>query len=147
MLFTVAEGGGFLYGSDNIYGWCSQSIGEVAIALRDMTRGRSMEKEFALTPQGFLKMRLYLSLGRENPTAQPRAQDGDYPLHFIPGKSKLYIGLVSGDKLRSVQAIGKQDPYCEVYVSRTREPHSSDLVYTSKIHDNGGTLVWTSATL
>lgn len=76
----------------------------------------------------------------ENPTAQPRVQNGFYPLHFIAGKSKLYVGLISGDKLRSVQAIGKQDPYCEVYLSRSRHASSSDLIYTSKTHDNGGTV-------
>jgi hypothetical protein len=78
------------------------------------------------------------SLGAENPTSQPRVQNGFFPLHFIAGKSKLYVGLISGDKLRSVQAIGKQDPYCEVYLSRSRQFSSSDLIYTSKTHDNGG---------
>lgn len=38
-------------------------IGEVALALRDLSRGRTMEKEFALTPKGFLRVQLYLSMG------------------------------------------------------------------------------------
>lgn len=41
----------------------STVIGEIALAMRDLSRGRSMEKEFALTPMGFLKVLMYLSLG------------------------------------------------------------------------------------
>jgi hypothetical protein len=41
----------------------STVIGEIALAMRDLSRGRSMEKEFALTPKGFLKVLMYLSLG------------------------------------------------------------------------------------
>ncbi|KAG7399074.1 hypothetical protein PHYBOEH_009764 [Phytophthora boehmeriae] len=113
-------------------------IGEIALAMRDLSRGRSMEKEFALTPKGFLKVLMYLSLGHENPSQQPRVKFGEYPRHFIPGKSKLYIGLISGSKLRDIQSFGTQDPYCEVYLGRSRLPASKDLVYTSRTHDNGG---------
>lgn len=113
-------------------------IGEIALALRDLSRGRSMEKEFALTPQGFLKVLMYLSLGHENPTSQPRVKFGEYPQHFIPGKSKLYLGLISGSKLRDVQAFGTQDPYCEVYLGRDRMPSAKDVIYRTKTHDNGG---------
>ena len=41
----------------------STVIGEIALAMRDLSRGRSMEKEFALAPQGYLKVLMYLSLG------------------------------------------------------------------------------------
>ena len=40
----------------------STVIGEIALAMRDLSRGRSMEKEFALTPKGYLKVLMYLSL-------------------------------------------------------------------------------------
>lgn len=36
------------------------------LSLKDLSRGRSMEKEFALVPQGFLKVLLYLSIGHGN---------------------------------------------------------------------------------
>lgn len=65
-------------------------------------------------------------------------QFGEYPKHFIIGKTKLYLGLVSGEKLRDIQSFGTQDPYCEVYISKRRQPSSQDLVYKSKTHDNGG---------
>ncbi|KAL7682782.1 putative C2 domain-containing protein [Plasmopara halstedii] len=113
-------------------------IGEIALAMRDLSRGRSMEKEFALTPQGYLKVLMYLSLGHENPTSQPRVKFGEYPMHFIPGKSKLYLGLISGSKLRDIQAFGTQDPYCEAYLGRNRTPSAKDLIYRTKTHDNGG---------
>ncbi|RLN98152.1 hypothetical protein BBJ28_00002452 [Nothophytophthora sp. Chile5] len=73
-----------------------------------------------------------------NPSSQPRVQFGEYPQHFIPGKTKLYLGLVSGDKLRDIQSFGTQDPFCEVYLGRSRTPPAKDLVYRSKTHDNGG---------
>ncbi|CAI5717164.1 unnamed protein product [Peronospora destructor] len=113
-------------------------IGEIALAMRDLSRGRSMEKEFALTPQGYLKVLMYLSMGHENPTPQPRVKFGEYPQHFIPGKTKLYLGLISGSKLRNTQSFGTQDPMCEVYIGRNRTPCTKDLVYKTKTHDNGG---------
>lgn len=81
----------------------------------------------------------------ENPASQARVQFGEYPHHFIAGKSKLYIGLISGDKLRDIQSFGTQDPFCEVFLSRSRTPSSSDLIYRSKTHDNGGRLALVSA--
>ncbi|TMW67658.1 hypothetical protein Poli38472_011278 [Pythium oligandrum] len=117
----------------------SNTIGEVAIPMRDLSRGRSMEKEFALTPKGFVRVLLYLALAHENPTTQPRVQMGEYPQHFIPGKSKLFLSLVTGDKLRDIQAFGTQDPYCQVYVTKNRRyPPAEDMVYKTKTHDNGG---------
>lgn len=74
----------------------------------------------------------------ENPTSQPRAKYGEYPQHFIPGKTKLYLGLISGSKLRDIQSFGTQDPFCEVYLGRSRTPSAKDLVYKTKTHDNGG---------
>uniref|UniRef100_A0AAV1UUE9 C2 domain-containing protein n=1 Tax=Peronospora matthiolae TaxID=2874970 RepID=A0AAV1UUE9_9STRA len=113
-------------------------IGEIALAMRDLSRGRSMEREFALTPKGYLKVLMYLSLGHENPTSQPRVKFGEYPQHFIPGKTKLYVGLISGSKLRDIQSFGTQDPLCEVFIGRSRTPSAKDLVYKTKTHDNGG---------
>ena len=74
----------------------------------------------------------------ENPTSQPRVKFGEYPQHFIPGKTKLYVGLISGCKLRDIQSFGTQDPLCEVYIGRSRTPSAKDLVYKTKTHDNGG---------
>ncbi|KAJ0396720.1 hypothetical protein P43SY_003721 [Pythium insidiosum] len=116
----------------------SNMIGETAVALRDLSRGRSIEKEFALTPKGFVRVLIYLALAHENPTTQPRVELGEYPQHFIPGKSKLFLGVISGEKLRDIQSFGTQDPYCQVYISKTRNPSSSDMVYKTKTHDNGG---------
>lgn len=81
-----------------------------------------------------------MAVRAENPASQARVQFGEYPHHFIAGKSKLYIGLISGDKLRDIQSFGTQDPFCEVFLSRSRTPSSSDLIYRSKTHDNGGRL-------
>lgn len=41
----------------------SNTIGEAMVTLKDLSRGRSMEKEFALMPQGFVKVLMYLSIG------------------------------------------------------------------------------------
>lgn len=150
----------------------SNTIGKLMLSLKDLSRGRSMEKEFALVPQGFIKVLLYLSIGHgnerctqeslhvvsmrkrvclthvvcrllrtENPTSQPRMQFGEYPKHFIIGKTKLFLGIVSGAKLRDIQSFGTQDPYCEVYISKRRQPSIQDLVYKTKTHNNGGRFV------
>lgn len=68
-------------------------------------------------------------------------QFGEYPKHFIIGKSKLLLGIVSGEKLRDIQSFGTQDPYCEVYISKRRQPYAQDLVYKTKTHNNGGSCV------
>lgn len=65
-------------------------------------------------------------------------QFGEYPKHFIIGKTKLFLGIISGAKLRDIQSFGTQDPYCEVYVSKRRQPTIQDLVYKTKTHNNGG---------
>jgi hypothetical protein len=74
----------------------------------------------------------------ENPTVNQRVEFGNYPQHFIPGKSKLLVTLVSGEKLRDIQAFGTQDPFCQVFISRSRNPTPEDMVYKSRTHDNGG---------
>lgn len=76
--------------------------------------------------------------GAENPTSQPRMKFGEYPQHFVIGKTKLFLGLISGEKLRDIQSFGTQDPYCEVFLSKRRNPSAQDLVYKSKTHNNGG---------
>jgi Ca2+-dependent lipid-binding protein len=116
----------------------SNTIGKMMVSLQDLSRGRSMEKEFALMPQGFIKVLMYLSIGHENPTSQPRMKFGEYPQHFVIGKTKLFLGLISGEKLRDIQSFGTQDPYCEVFLSKRRNPSAQDLVYKSKTHNNGG---------
>ena len=68
----------------------------------------------------------------ENPTSQPRVKFGEYPQHFIPGKTKLYVGLISGSKLRDIQSFGTQDPLCEVYIGRSRTPSVKDMEMDQK---------------
>lgn len=48
------------------FGNYSNTIGKLMLSLKDLSRGRSMEKEFAMMPQGFIKVLLYLSIGHGN---------------------------------------------------------------------------------